>query len=756
MQHFKKHRLRRRTLCLAIAGTLSAACNTGLTALEQELEQEVCAPELRYFATQIEPLLVQQCISCHTAGGVAQATDFVLSSGDSAANFRAATMVAQKELAGQSVLLLKPSLTHPGGHSGGELVPVNSSEYALLGDFVALAADVACNDPQPPSSQCEQPRPGPRLLRRLSLTEYDATVSDLLGIVATYGDRMVVDTVVEGFDNNADALQVSPLLADQLRLAAEDAANRYDVLAAAGCAAGDTCAHDFIKSFGLRSFRRPLSTGEESRYRQIYASVVATETFETALRWVVTAMLQSPSFLYRSELGTGSGTTYTLDAYEIASALSYNITGTLPDATLLQAAADDALQTPEQIQAQALRLFESPKALTHLHRFVSQWLQIDTLATVPKDTTLFPTFTPEIRGHLRGETEAFVEWVVRQGSGTLEELLSAPYSFMNDALATYHGVALDPAAPQVATFRQISHDPTQQAGLLTQGSFLATHARPNSSSPVHRGVTVRERILCESLPPPPPGLNAEPPALDPNLTDRERYAAHSNNPACATCHRLIDPVGFGFERFDGVGRLRSGTLDDSGSLVGTDTEVPFSGTVGLGRLLATRNDVHDCFAELYTQFTYGVEVDKHMRCTLTDLQHTFRDGGGTLETLVTALVATPHFIQRTGANTGALPPPTDPPPPPPPTPQPPVPNDIDVQEKTSADWGVGYCKDITVTNLGTADLEWSIALSVEGTIYDLWNAVASAPNGTVTFVGESYNRVIAASAASKFGFCATR
>ncbi len=559
--------------------------------------------------------------------------------------------------------------------------------------------------------------------------------------------------MVAGFDNNAEVLVVTPLLADQLREAAEDASSRFDPVAFAGCNSGDACARGFIERFGFRAFRRPLSTEEVTRYLLLHNGI-ATESFELGLRWVVTAMLQSSNFLYRSELGTAAAGSrlYTLDPFEIATALSYGITGTMPDDVLFAAAQNGELSSSVEIEAQARRLFERPEALRGAHRFFSQWLGIDTLDTVPKDSALFPSFDADIRRRLRRELEVFVDWVIREEGGSLHELLTAPYTFVDADLAEYYGVAFDPEAPQRDGFYQVSYGSDQQAGLLTQGSVLATHARPNGSSPIHRGLLVRERMLCQELPPPPPGVNAEPPAPDENASDRVRYAAHSQDPACASCHRLIDPIGFGFERFDGIGRPRSGAVDHSGHITEEQSEAPFSGPQGLAQLLSDREDMADCFAEQYFRFSVGAAPDGPLRCALVNVQTAFKAQGRSIEALLLALVATPHFTARVGDPAG---PEAEEPPPPPRLPPAPT-MELTVDVHVDSDWGVGYCHRITVTNAGDTELDWSAVIDVDGTISTHWNAVASGDAGSITFSGVDWNNVINANETAAFGFCANR
>ncbi|MEM6925676.1 MAG: DUF1592 domain-containing protein, partial [Myxococcota bacterium] len=342
---------------------------------------------------------------------------------------------------------------------------------------------------------CGEIEPAERLLRRLTHDEYRRTVRDLTG--QTVDASLAADQVVEGFRNDAHALVVNGLLADQYRTAAEAVGQSFDVDAALPCdpsSEGEVaCATDFVREFGLRAFRRPLDAGDVEAYVQLWSDS-AQEGFDEGIRWVVTAMLQSPHFLYRSELGARDVPgRFVLTDWEVATALSYSLWGTMPDDVLFDAADRGALSSDDDIDAQIERMMADPRAHDTVGRFVEAWLDLDQLATVPREG-LSPAAREEMAQATRDQVALWVE-----GGGTLSTLL------------------LD-------------------GELLVDPSVLTTYARPDGSSPVHRGVLVRERLLCEELPPPPPNLDTSPPAVDPTQSTRERYSQHADDPACAGCH----------------------------------------------------------------------------------------------------------------------------------------------------------------------------------------------------------------------------
>jgi len=248
---------------------------------------------------------------------------------------------------------------------------------------------------------------------------------------------------------------------------------------------------------------------------------------------------------------------------------------------------------------------------------------------------------------------------------------------------------------------------------------------------------------------------AEPPPLDPNQTDRQRYSAHSQDQACSSCHRLIDPIGFGFARFDGIGRFRDDpNADDSGEIIEGAGGTPFTGTRGLAAELSMRPEVSDCFARQWLRFAYGTSLQGDLSCSLDAVRTAF-SGDGTIESLVVALTQTPHFVARTGEPTD--PPPEEPPPEEPPPEEPPPPQEnLQVDIRVDSDWGAGYCHQVTATNVGTDPIDWTVALDIDGTITSHWNAEASGTSGTVTFSGVTWNNVIGPGEAAGFGYCANR
>lgn len=743
--------------------------------------EEPCLTDDEYFIAKVwEPILSPKCVVCHRPEGIAKASRLVFVNVDSAEalqlNFETTKELALDLFGGESTLLLKPTNTHPLGHTGGEQIIPNSQEHLVLKHLVERlngTTDACEAETTDEATDCSVVPPSPRQLRRLSHAEYDRTVTDLFGFAASWGAAFTVDDFEHGFDNHGASLGVSPLLADQYRKAAEAIAVKvlenkgslFPCVPAAGQEA--ECALSIIDSLGRNIFRRTLSADDTLRYEGIYNLAAADDGFDAGMFWVLSAMLQSPHFLYRPELGehVGEGL-YRLNPFEIASELSYFLWGTQPDATLMALASSGELLDPAVILAQTERLLASPRRLDVMRHFVAQWLDTRQLHNATKDPAMFPGFTEAVRESMSEGTARFMGHVVFESTGNLTEVFTAPYGVMNTTLADFYG--LDGSSLGQG-FDWMDLAGTPYAGILSQGSVLGAHSFSNSTSPIHRGVMVRERLLCQELPPPPPGIVVQVPPIDPNMTTRERFAAHSEEEPCTSCHQLIDPLGFGFEHFDAVGRYREAeggeSIDASGEIIGSlTTDAAFIGLDDLSSLLASSTDVHDCFALQWVRFAYGMGKDEGIGCLIRQVQGGFQASERHIPTLLRDLTQTKHFLEREGEL--------------PPTPVDEEPGEdtvvdagsesdvgldagpdpalVDVEFKVVSEWGTGYCADVVVSNASSETLIWSFVMAIEGEISNIWNAEAKEVADGLEFKGVSWNQELAPDASASFGFCASK
>ena len=511
----------------------------------------------------------------------------------------------------------------------------------------------------PPASAlemaCATRDPGPSPIRRLTRSEYDNTLRDLLGDTTRPSAAFPPDERGAGFTNDAENLSVSPLHAQNYLEAAERVVARavggggLARLVTCDPARGDAaCGARFIDSWGQRAWRRPLDAQEKTSLGQFFTAQLAAHGFAAAVEMTMQAMLQSPQFLYRGEFGAGAagGGFLKLSHWEMASRLSYLLWGTMPDADLFAAAQASKLGTREEVAAQARRMIQDDRARQVMATFHEQWLDLVKIDDAEKDTTAYPGFDPAMRALVRREADLFVEDTLWSGDGKLASLLTAPHSFMNARLAVFYGVS----GPTGDSFQRVALNPAQRPGLLTRPGVLAAHALANQTDPVRRGKFIREQFFCQLPPNPPPELMIRPPDLDPNLTTRERFAQHASDQSCAACHRLMDPLGLGFENFDAVGRWRDvendKPVDASGAVFDSDVDGPFVGAAQLAGKLAGSAQVRECVVKQWFRFGYGRSETPQDRCSIETLKSLYASAGHDVRQLVVALTQTDAFMYR--------------------------------------------------------------------------------------------------------------
>lgn len=500
-----------------------------------------------------------------------------------------------------------------------------------------------------------------RRLRLLTRAEYDNTVSDLLGVKSTFGGSFPAEVVVAGFDNNAQAGVVGDLLGDKLRSAAEALAEQvagpkaagFAALVDCGAAMDEGCARRFIERFGRRAFRRPLRSDEIEAYtREVFAPTAAELGFTGGVKWTLAALLQSPHFLYRTELGPETpplAGPVRLTDHEIASELSYLLWASMPDEELLNAADAGQLHTAEQVAGQARRLFASPRSRASLDRFVTRWLKLDAVLWAPKDPVAYPDFTPAVRAALLDESRELFDRVMHKGQ--FPQMLATPYAYLTLDLARYYGLPLLPIEMYEGGIGKWNVSGIRHGGILL-GAVTAAQGKADRSDPIHRGKLVREQLLCQSLPMAPAGLNLDLPPLPPGGSQRAQLAAHSSDARCIGCHEMLDPIGLSFERYDGVGRYHEkdeggAPIDDSGEIRRSPrSDGTFHGVLELELKLAASRDVHDCFALQWFRYGFGMEESEATAAMVARAQAAFNAGSLALEPLLLALTQLPEFRYR--------------------------------------------------------------------------------------------------------------
>jgi hypothetical protein len=502
----------------------------------------------------------------------------------------------------------------------------------------------------------------PGSVRRLTHSQYNHTVRDLLGDETSPADQFPEEDFVNGFKNQSSAQDIPPLLAEAYNLAAERLARNAflggddsnHLLPAKPRSPGDAeCAVAFVRQFGLRAFRRPLSSAEQQRYTALVLKEgTRTGDFLRGAQLVIEAMLQSPKFLFRLER-TGHP-----DGYAIASRLSYFLWDSMPDRELFDAAASGVLTTPAGMDKQLRRMIAAPRARQALDEFSGEWLRFDLALNAVKDRTVYPQFTPELAAAMTEETRRLVADLV-WNNGNFMDLFRARYSFLNSDLAALYGVA----APPVEFARVEFPADSSRAGILGHGTFLASTSKPGETSPTVRGYFIQQQFLCHEIPDPPPGTNSNlpPVAASHPETNRERLKSHMANATCLGCHSMMDPVGLTFEKFDAIGRYRDKQaitllpehhgadryakpvtvnldVDTTGSLTGVK-DGTFHSPVELGAILAGNTECRECIVKQLFRYGWGRHEKSEDAPVIERATETFRDSGFHLKDVILFLAA---------------------------------------------------------------------------------------------------------------------
>lgn len=535
----------------------------------------------------------------------------------------------------------------------------------LVLTVVIAAACTPAKPVDPPDggpSTCDERPADAAPLRLLTRAEYDRTVRDLLGDTTQPARAFPREPKAFGFENNAELHVVTGEHVEAYLAAAEALAARAvkeQKARLVTCTAGEdptVCGTRFVRDFGKKAFRRPLSTDEVMSLAGVFEEVrVAEGGFDAGLEAALTTMLQSPQFLYVVEPGFGGtgrlGSSVALDGYELASRLSYFLWGSMPDDALLAAAGAGALRSTEGLEAQARRLLASPKSAEAVDDFFRQWLELDSLNSVVKAPAVYPAFAKDGMGAAWRESLAAFTRDVYANEATLHALLTKPAVWVSPELAQAYGFAGHSGAPK---FEKLATDASTRAGLLTQPGLLARLASPDQSSPVRRGLFVLGQLLCQPTGAPPPGANTVPPKVDASSTTRQRFAQHSAQQGCNQCHDLIDPAGFGFEHFDGAGAWRDTDngqpVDASGAIVSALRDPELQGTFSsipeLAARLAKSPQVMDCVATTAFRFGLGRVESPDDGCALSAVQTTFKESGGDLKELLVAIATSDSFRLR--------------------------------------------------------------------------------------------------------------
>jgi hypothetical protein len=527
----------------------------------------------------------------------------------------------------------------PRSPNGAETIPTGSSPGATPSE-------------SDPSGATEPFQPAPAALRRLTVEQYKNSLDALLGGPIELTTELEPDTAQNGFYAiGAGRATISPAAAEKFELAAYEAAKqalaperRASFVGCTPKAVTDTaCTRQFVEAFGSRAFRRPLTAAESTRLVAVAENAQKSlNDFHAGLEFAVAGVLQSPNFLFRVELGEpdpADATRLRYGNYELASRLSYTLWNTTPDATLLGAAQRGELTTSAGLARETQRLINDPRAQSALDNFQAERLGLSELANLSKADSVYKGLTDDLRDALRDDVLRTLAQYAQPGEDFLD-LFDSTTAFVTPALAQIYGLSMSGS-----TLAKVElPDSANRIGLIGKPAFLALNAHSNETSPTLRGKYIRERILCQSIPAPPPNVVPVLGEPDPNApTMRDRLKAHANSAACASCHSQMDPLGLALEHFDAIGRYRKDdnghALDTTGNLDGQD----FDGAVELSQLLRDDPRVAACIArQVYRYATAHVESDAEAS-QIDLLVSAFESSGHDFRQLVAQVVQSEGF-----------------------------------------------------------------------------------------------------------------
>jgi hypothetical protein len=507
--------------------------------------------------------------------------------------------------------------------------------------------------------------PGRVEIHRLNNTEYNNTVRDLLGTQSKPAAKFLAEEGLS-FDNTATALGMTSSQYDAYFGAARDlmteaAATPAELTRFMTCMpaakAGDTCAHQIVESFGFKIYRRPLEVGEIERAMKVFdGDVTRGGSGSDAMLLTARAMLSAANFLYRIEYDQNptSTTPHSLSAYELASRLSYLHWSSMPDDALFELAKNGTLLTPATLEAQADRMLADGRSAAFVESFAGQWLAIRKLITHSVTPQVFTTYTTELSDAMLQEGYLWFQEFLSQNR-PLSDWFTADFNYVNDTLAQHYGMT-PPGSGAQMTRVVVTTD--QRKGFFGLASFLTQTSFPSRTSPTLRGAWVLSELLCS--PPPPPPNNV--PKLDQSATPAEmnqpagtenvkqRLERHRADPICAGCHRILDPIGLGLERFDGIGRYREAygngdAIDPAGML---PDGTAFAGADQLGQLIGQDPRFPACVTTKLFTYALGRDVEAFDAASLQKLQTSWAARGPTIRNLMKEVVLSNAFRFRRG------------------------------------------------------------------------------------------------------------
>ena len=607
-------------------------------------------PSKAEFEKDILPIIKANCYSCHDDGKAKGdlSLEVFKTKNDVRRYYKISEQVYKKLLTGE----MPPENSKKRLSKEGRAL-VTSWFRASLDDFYANAS----------------PNPGRVTVRRLNRSEYNNVIRDLMRMNFKPAKDFPPDDSGYGFDNIGDVLSVSTILLEKYLLAAEKIAEQAVAVPPRGKSLPRArwtefqkqyfkypipadnrrrIAEDFAQAFMRHAYRREV-TREEIKAVLVLAKQAVDDggSFEEGVRLAVQAVLISPHFLFRWELDgkpDNPRAIRSLNEFELASRLSFFLWSSQPDDQLLKCAQKGRLR--KNLGSEVGRMLKDARAQSFVENFAGQWLELRNLDVYQPDKKLFPTFTPALRNDMRQETELLFAHVMR-GNRSVLELLSADYSFVNARLAAHYGIP----DVQGEKFRSVSLRGTSRGGILGHASILTITSDPNRTSPVKRGKYVLENILGTPPPEPPPDVPPLSESGEITGTLREQFVKHRQDPTCASCHKVMDPIGFAFENYDAIGRYRTKDngipIDASGKL---ETGELFKNATDLRRILLNRKREYfaRCITEKMLTYALGRGLEYYDKRTIDNIVTRLKKSNYRFSELVQGIVTSLPFDMKRG------------------------------------------------------------------------------------------------------------
>lgn len=518
----------------------------------------------------------------------------------------------------------------------------NGNPAVVLEDFLDHAGDVgACGVPDVPFNH----------LRRVTKYDYNRMVADLLGVSGNFSKGLGSDEQVGSFSINGKRLPEINQVIQYFKVATtvSDEAIKNKSTWMPCSATSDSCAEQTIEKLGLKAFRRPLTSQEKADLVDVYrkaktaegAASSVTEAFDRGLATAVAAILASPNFLYYIESGEGNGNVVALNQYELAARLALFIWRSLPDDALLNAAKNSQLSTDAQLKAQAERMLQDSRARDVVGLFHKEWMNI------AEPRAGLADFEAQ-RAAMDGFEKTIQSLVFDENAG-YSNLFTVDYDYLNGESKALYEVSGNPIAGQSSDGLDKYNVGARRIGILSRAPFLRSNY-----SPVTRGLFLRKEVFCGVIPQPPPTAAEEAQAVDNALNPRQIFDIHTNDPGCAGCHALMDPLGFPLDNFDPSGRWRSNygfennfVVDAAGEFVRTDIDGRFNGPTEMQQGIATSQDVQQCYTLKWFEFAAGRRADNADTCSLGQVnERVYASGSGSILDLITSIVTSDAFRNR--------------------------------------------------------------------------------------------------------------